>query len=105
MEDWVAEFGKFDRAPFIKNLLFKDSKKGLQLIIQEWQTKINDTFWTQIGSKKSNVRLANEDVLAQLQGTRGSTSLFNIFNDTEKLVSNLIFDQKLKSCDFWAFHP
>ena len=30
----------------------------------EWQTKINDTFWSKIGSKKSNVRLANEDVLA-----------------------------------------
>lgn len=26
MEDWVKEFGSFDKAPFIKNLLFRDSK-------------------------------------------------------------------------------
>lgn len=26
MEDWVAEFKSFDKSPFIKNLLFKDSK-------------------------------------------------------------------------------
>jgi hypothetical protein len=64
MEDWVAEFGKFENAPFIKNLIFKDSKKGVHFIIMEWQTKINETFWTKLGSKKSNVRLANEDVLA-----------------------------------------
>lgn len=66
MEDWVAEFGRFEHAPFIKNLLFKDSKKGLQFIIIEWKTKINDSFWSQIGSKKGNVRLASEEVLAQL---------------------------------------
>ena len=64
MEDWVAEFGKFDKAPFIKNLLFKDSKKGIHFIIMDWQTKIHDTFWNKIGTKKSNVRLANEDILA-----------------------------------------
>jgi hypothetical protein len=30
MEDWVAEFKQFENgSPFIKNLLFKDSKKGL----------------------------------------------------------------------------
>ncbi len=81
MEDFVAEFGKFDQAPFIKNLLFKDAKKGLHFIIMEWQTKINDAFWTKIGSKKSNVRLANEDVLAKLEGIKGSTSFFNILND------------------------
>ncbi len=95
MEDWVAEFGKFDNAPFIKNLLFKDSKKGLHFIILEWQTKINDAFWQKLGSKKGNVRLANEDVLAKLEGIKGSTSFFNILNDKEKTISNLVFDQKL----------
>lgn len=105
MEDWVSEFGKFDQAPFIKNLLFKDSKKGVHFIILEWQTKISEGFWTKLGTKKSNVRIANEDVLAKLEGSKGSTSFFNIFNDQEKIVNNLIFDQKLQNFDFWAFHP
>lgn len=106
MEDWVKEFKQFEQgSPFIKNLVFNDSKKGLQFVIMEWTTKIHDSFWLKLGSKKNNVRLAGEEKLRKLFIERGSTSIFNVFNDSEKEISNLVFDKKLESYSHWAFHP
>lgn len=96
MEEWVSEFKQFENgSPFIKNLIFNDSKKGLQFVIMEWTTKINDSFWTKIGSKKSNVRMASEDKIKFLHTNTGSISVFNALNDSNKEISNLIFDKKL----------
>lgn len=106
MEDWVREFKQFEGgSPFIKNLLFSDAKQGLQFIVMEWQTKIHDSFWGKLGSRKQNVRLASEEKLAKLEAKKGSTGLFNIFNDKERDVRNLVFDKKLEGFSHWAFHP
>lgn len=106
MEDWVKEFKQFDQgSPFIKNLLFSDSKKGLSFIVMEWTTKIHDSFWLKLGTKKSNMRLAGEERTKKLFIEKGSTSIFNVLNDSDKEIKNLIFDKKLDQFSHWAFHP
>ena len=61
MEDFVEEFKSFELgSPFIKNLVFGDNHNGLHFIVLDWKTKIHDSFWGKLGTRKQNVRLASE---------------------------------------------
>lgn len=104
INDLKDDPGKLDKAPFVKNLIYKD-KKGMYFIVAEGDSSISTGFWKSIGTSKNKIKFAREDDLKKISAYKGSVSIFNVLNDTDKIIKNLIFDEKLKEHDFWSFHP
>lgn len=83
--------------------MFKD-KNSFFFFILDADSQINDKFWPFLGTSKNKKSFAREDDLKKFHASKGSLSVFNVFNDTHKQIK-LIIDQKLQGSEFWSFHP
>ena len=104
IDDLKNDPGKFDKSPFVKNLIFKD-KNSLFFLIADGDTQILDGFWPFLGTTKNKKRFAGEAELVKLGAIKGSVSVFNVFNDSEGNIKHLVFDKKLEEAEYWNFHP
>ena len=105
INDLKQDPGKFEKSPFIKNLLFSDKKKNLYYIVAHSDTRVGKQFWTKVGTTKNKVRFASEKTLTYLHTMKGAVNVFAILNDEEKKIKKILLDSKLEKEEFWNFHP
>lgn len=52
---------KFQKSPYIKNLMYVDKKHQYYMILAKNDTAVGKGFWPKAGTSGGNVRLAQED--------------------------------------------
>lgn len=77
----------------------------MYFVIANAETKLGKAFWENLGTKKNKVRIASPSHLEFLKGEQGALSVFNAFNDHEKKIKHLVFDENLMKETHWSFHP
>ncbi|TYZ66754.1 hypothetical protein PybrP1_013093 [[Pythium] brassicae (nom. inval.)] len=109
VEDLEAELGHLD-GPLAKNLLFRDKKEGLFLVVAASGTPVdtkvlgNKLSAAGIG-KKYNLRFAGEDVLESvLKVKKGAVSPLCVMHDTDNAV-RLVLDKALVDAAVVHCHP
>lgn len=109
VEDLVAELGHLE-GELAKNLLFRDKKEGLFLVVAASgtavDTKLLGNKLTAAGiGKKYNLRFAGEDVLESvLKVKKGSVSPLCVMHDAANEV-RLVLDKALVDAPFVNCHP
>lgn len=109
VEDLEAELGHLDGL-LAKNLLFRDKKEGLFLVVAASRTpvdtKVLGSKLTAAGiGKKYNLRFAGEDVLESvLKVKKGSVSPLCVMHDTRNEV-RLVLDKALVDAAVVNCHP
>ena len=90
---------------FTKNLLLKDKKKRLFLIVAEEGRDIDlKTFNARIGAK-GHLSFASSELIRELLGVEpGTVTPFGLMNDLGKQVTPVI-DASLMSATLINFHP
>jgi len=90
---------------FTKNLLLKDKKKRLYLIVAQEDRDIDlKTFSARIGAK-GHLSFASPESMREVLGVDpGTATPFGLMNDVEKQVTPVI-DASLMSADLINFHP
>lgn len=98
---------KLEHAPYIKNLFYKNSKKGsFAILVAKDETQIKKAFWKKINLSHNHFRMGEEKDLAEtINCYKGSVNPLSLVNDKADKVPLVIFDEKLKSVDWYAFHP
>lgn len=75
---------KLEQSPFIKCLLFTDSKKANThyMVLAEMNTKPDKAYWKKVGTSHNNVRMSKEEVLQNvLKSKKGALNPFSLAND------------------------
>ena len=90
---------------FTKNLLLKDKKGRLFLIVARENLEIDlKTFHTRVGAN-GRLGFASADIMQEVLGVEpGSATPFGLINDERKLVTPVI-DASLMSASLVNFHP
>ena len=97
---------KFEKAPFIKNLVYSDKKKKNFYIIAEHNTKVEKLFWKKAGTSKGKIRWAKPELLkGSLRCEAGNVNPFALRNDSDNTLPLVIIDENLKKHEYWSFHP
>lgn len=114
---------KLENAPYIKNLFYVDKKDNYYLVLALSDTKVEKTFWKQVGVSPGNIRLARDEQIEKILGvSKGVVNPFALQNDKENKVllnyigsisflfkiqvAKLIIDQNLfENHKNFAFHP
>ena len=103
----VEDIKKYDiniPRPHCKNLLLKDEKKNLFLIVTLVDKTINlKIVQEKIGSKR--LSFASKEILKEVFDLEpGSVTPFGIMNDKENLVT-VVLDKEMMDTDYVNFHP
>jgi prolyl-tRNA synthetase len=98
--------GKFDKAPFVKNLVYSDKKKKNFFVIADHNTKVGKLFWKKAGTSGGKIRWAKPDLLNEcLKCVPGEVNPFALKNDFDNKLPLIIIDENLQKEEFWSFHP
>ena len=95
-------------APYIKNLFYKIKKgdKGYALLFAHEDTEVKKEFWKLINLTSNKVRMGEAKDLDSVLGCyQGCVNPLSVVNDKENEVKVIIADEKLKNCEWFAFHP
>ena len=78
---------KLENAPYIKNLFYVDKKDNYYLVLALSDTKVEKTFWKQVGVSPGNIRLARDEQIEKILGvSKGVVNPFALQNDKENKV-------------------
>ena len=105
IDDLKQDPGKFEKSPFIKNLVYSDKKKNVYYIAAHCDTMVGKNIWSKVGTSKNKVRFSSEKTLTYLQTKKGAVNIFAILNDVENKIKKIMFDSKLEKEEYWNLHP
>lgn len=98
--------GKFDHAPFVKNLLYSDKKKRNFFLIANHTTSVGKMFWKEVGTSGGSIRWAKPELLqSALKCSAGEVNPFALVNDANGDFPLIVVDENLKNEEYWSFHP